>query len=282
MKHKRAIRTWMMILFSGLFLLSAYMVCSYFVESRTQEAAFTELEKRISAAETSHAPELTMDHDSKEWATPAMLPGYAALYEVNHDLFGWVQIADTKLNYPVMYTPDDPEYYLCRAFDRSESASGVPFLDGDCSEDSGNYLIHGHNMNAGTMFASLLSYAKQDFYEEHPVIRFDTLYERGAYEVIAAFYAKVYDVDEENVFRYYQYTDLSNPERFQEYVEQGKAAALYDTGITAEYGDQLLTLSTCSCHTDNGRFVVIARKEAQDQDEYQERCNGLVQQDEEA
>lgn len=77
-------------------------------------------------------------------------------------------------------------------------------------------------------------------------------------------YSQVYDVDAQGVFRYYQYTDLSSPERFQEYVEQVKSAALYDTGVTAEYGDQLLTLSTCNYHTGDGRFVVVARKQAQD------------------
>ena len=100
------------------------------------------------------------------------------------------------------------------------------------------------------------------------MIRFDTLFVRGEYEVVAAFYAKVYDAGGQEGFRYYQYTDLSSPERFQEYVTQVQAAALYDTGITAQYGDQLLTLSTCSYHTDNGRFVVVARKEAQDGENY--------------
>lgn len=220
--------------------------------------------KGTSAGLSSTAGAAAPAEDSGEEGASAILPEYAALYEENNDLFGWVQIPDTRLNYPVMYTPEDPEYYLRRAFDGSDSDSGVPFLDGDCTEHGGNYLIYGHNMNAGTMFALLPSYARQDFWEEHPVIRFDTLYERGDYAVMAAFYSQVYDVDAQGVFRYYQYTDLSSPERFREYVEQVKAAALYDTGITAEYGDQLLTLSTCNYHTGDGRFVVVARKQAQD------------------
>lgn len=263
MRYQKMIRTLALILFSALFLLSAVMVISYLGESRAQEAAFDELEELAAEAEASSPPAPTMDSSTGEPETPAMLPGYAALYAENPDLFGWVQIPDTELSYPVMYTSDDPEYYLRRAFDGSESVSGVPFLDGDCPEDGGNYLIYGHHMSGGTMFALLPSYAKQDFYEEHPVIRFDTLFERGKYEVMAAFYSQAYGTDEQDVFRYYQYTDLRCPERFQEYVEQVTAAALYDTGITAEYGDQLLTLSTCSYHTDNGRFVVVARKEAQ-------------------
>lgn len=110
------------------------------------------------------------------------------------------------------------------------------------------------------MFALLPSYAKESFYEEHPAIRFDPLFEQGEYEVMAAFYSKAYGTDAQDVFRYYQYTDLSSPERFQEYVMQVKAAALYDIGITAEYGDQLLTLSICNYHTDNGRFVVVQER----------------------
>ena len=264
MKLRKMIRVLALILFAGLFFLSAYMIFSYLGESHAQEAAFDELEEVVAEAQTPPSPAPTADEDSGELEAPAMLPGYAQLYAENPDLFGWVQIEDTELSYPVMYTPDDPEYYLRRAFDGSDSVSGVPFLDGDCPENGGNYLIYGHNMSAGTMFATLLSYAKPEFCEEHPVIRFDTLFERGEYEVMAAFYSKAYGSDEQDVFRYYQYTDLSSPERFGEYVAQVEAAALYDTGITAEYGDQLLTLSTCSYHTDNGRFVVVARKEEQD------------------
>ncbi|WP_243416936.1 class B sortase [Pseudoflavonifractor capillosus] len=160
-----------------------------------------------------------------------------------------------------MYTPEEPEYYLRRAFDGTDSQSGVPFLDASCTEDGSNYLIYGHNMKNGSMFAALLSYADADFAKEHPIIRFDTLTESGIYEVLAAFYTEIYPKDAEGVFRYYQYTTLDTPERFAEYLSNVKAAALYNTGVEAEYGDQLLTLTTCSYHTGNGRFVVVARKE---------------------
>ena len=256
MNYQKPLGIGALILFAGIFVLSAYRLAAYGMENRVQEAAFEKLEERVDAATAS----ATAPPPGEEAAAPVMLPEYATLYEENPDLFGWVQIEGTKLDYPVMYTPDEPEYYLRRAFDRSESISGVPFLDASWTEGCGNYLIYGHNMLSGAMFAALLSYAQSDFYEEHPIIRFDTLFDRGKYEVIAAFYSKVYDAGDQNVFRYYQYTDLSAPERFQEYMSQVKDAALYDTGVTAQYGDQLLTLSTCSYHTDNGRFAVVARK----------------------
>lgn len=256
MKYKKVIYTLILILCFSLFLFSGHIIFSYFVESWLQEAKFDKLKDLVSEAEASSNTE-SINSNLK---TSDMLPGYAALYEKNQNLFGWVQIEGTKLNYPVMYTPDSPEYYLRRNFDGSHSASGVPFLDEDYKEDGNNYLIYGHSMNSGTMFATLLSYSNQEFYEDHPIILFDTLYERGKYEVIAAFYSKVYDANDTNVFRYYEYSDLSDPKKFREYVKQVKAAALYDTGISAGYGDQLLTLSTCSYHINNGRFVVVARK----------------------
>ena len=77
---------------------------------------------------------------------------------------------------------------------------------------------------------------------------------------MAAFYSRAYTDRDQDVFRYYQYTDLSDSEIFDEYVRQVKEAALYDTGISAQYGDSLLTLSTCSRHVQDGRFVVVARR----------------------
>lgn len=106
----------------------------------------------------------------------------------------------------------------------------------------------------------LPEYADEAFWREHPKIRFDTIYEPGEYKVLAAFYAKVYRSQDENVFRFYRYTDLSEPETFDEYLNGVSSSALYDTGVTATYGDQLLTLSTCSYHTPDGRFVIVAKK----------------------
>ena len=189
-----------------------------------------------------------------------MLPEYAPLFERNHDFFGWIRIEDTKVDYPVMYTPEDPEYYLHRAFDGSYSFSGVPFMDGNCKVGCGNYIIYGHHMKNGTMFKEIVSYAKEDFREEHPLIYFDTLYERGVYEVFAAFYTQVYARSRTDVFRYYDYYDISEQEAFEEYVKFVKAASLFDSEIEVEYGDQLITLSTCEYHAKDGRFVVVARR----------------------
>ena len=258
------IRPVLFLILLAVFCLSSYMVTSQLLREGREDDAFAALIAQVEAERASNdlAGVAGQEPSGQEDTEPGMLTAYASLFESNSDLFGWIEIEGTKLNYPVMYTPDDPEHYLRRAFDGSRSMNGVPFLDGRCFEGCGNYLIYGHHMKNGTMFATITSYGKEEFWQNHPVIRFDTLYETGTYEVVAAFYAKVYSADDVDVFRYYVYTDLSDPEVFAEYAEQIKGAALYDTGIEVAYGDQLLTLSTCEYHTANGRFVVVAKKVA--------------------
>lgn len=190
---------------------------------------------------------------------PSILPEYAQLYEQNADLFGWLRIDDTAINYPVMYTPDEPEKYLHINFEGKYSYPGVPFLDAGCTADSDNLLIYGHNIPNESMFRSLINYEDKNYWENHPIISFDTLYEHQEYEVLAAFYDRVY-YTHETCFKFYQFIDAADEADFDNAIMQFKEKSLYDTGVDAQYGDQLITLVTCSYHTDNGRFVVVARR----------------------
>lgn len=224
--------------------------------------AFDNLAKTVEQADTktSVIERSNIGESKKEKSTvKAILPEYAEIYEQNSDFYAWLSINGTNINYPVLQTPNEPQYYLCYAFDKSNSNSGTPFLDGKCTENSGIYIVYGHNMSNGTMFASLPSYADKSYWEQHKTIRFDTLYKHGEYEVIVAFMSKIY-TPEQKGFRYYEYTDLSSKIIFDSYIEQVMDSALYDTGMTVEYGNTLLVLSTCNYHTDDGRFVVVARK----------------------
>lgn len=247
--------------FMLLFCISAFQVVRIFSNLQEEEKEFAALSAWKSEAYT---PENPADHTAAAGISGdgegRMLEAYEALYQKNPDLAGWLRIDTTKVNYPVMFTPEDPEYYLHRSFDKETSVSGVPFIGEGSFADSTNIMIYGHNMKNGTMFATLLKYAQKEFWREHPVIQFDNLYEENMYEIIGAFYSKAYLQEESGVFKYYQYPDLSTPELFDEYYAQVKKASLYDTGIEAEFGEQLLTLSTCSYHVKDGRFVVVARK----------------------
>lgn len=241
------------IIFACVFALSAFMVVFLLLRAYREQKAFENLaemvDKNIGVPE-----DLSSEMPESEEVSP-----YIRLKEQNDDFYGWISIEGTRVDYPVMHTPDNPEYYLRRGFDGNWAESGVPFMSAECFDGCGNYLIHGHNMKNGTMFADILSYSHKEFYQEHPVIRFDTLEDEREYHVMAAFFTQVTD-GESNDFPYYQYTDLTNQKIFEEYLQRVSGAALYDTGITAKYKDALITLSTCSYHADNGRFVVVARE----------------------
>ena len=252
MKGKRAVRRILTGFFALVFCFSAYKIASKLYTDYRERQEFDELKALVDDADTQTPP---VEKD----AEPVVLPEYRELSERNGDFFGWLKIEDTPIDYPVTHTPEDPQYYLHRSFDKSKSQSGTPFLDAACYEGCGIYIVYGHHMKNGTMFGSLPDYGKKAFWETHKTIRFDTLYKRGEYEVIAALYSKIY-ADGEEGFRYYEYTDLTDPSVFREYMDNVRAEAIYDTGGEAEYGENLLVLSTCNYHTDDGRFVVIAKE----------------------
>ena len=184
---------------------------------------------------------------------------YGALYEQNNDFVGWIQIDGTNINYPVMQTPDNPDYYLKHSFENTWSDYGVPYLDEACVIGrSNNLVIYGHHMSNGSMFCDLELYSDQAFCMDHPVIRFDTLTSFGEYEVIAVFR---YNTNQET-FRYDREVNMDEG-RFSWFIEQVHARELFSTGKDASFGDQLLTLSTCEYTYKNGRLVVVARKVVQ-------------------
>lgn len=188
-----------------------------------------------------------------------ILPRLQEQYEKNPDLAGWLTVPGTRIDYPVMYSPDEPERYLHANFEVSYSFAGLPFLDAACDPESGNRIIYAHNMLDGSMFRTLLKYQQKDFWQRNPVISFSTLYEEQEYEVVAAFYDKVYKKTDTN-FKFYQFYDTSDQSRFDEAMAYYREHALYDTGVTAQCGDEFITLVTCAYQTENGRFVVVARK----------------------
>lgn len=157
-----------------------------------------------------------------------------------------------------MYTPEAPEYYLRRAFDGSNSYSGTPFLGEGCNLESDCLIVYGHNMKNDTMFGTLDNYADSDFQMAHPTLTLTTAQEVRTYEIFAAVETRVLYTDESG-YRYYDHAgDLSETD-FAALIDWLKDTALYDTGVTPSYGEQLLILSACSYQTENGRFLVAAR-----------------------
>ena len=223
-------------------------------------------------AATADALALTQQADAAAHATPetaaAPAPGqtarvleaYRALYEQNPDLIGWLRVEGTGIDLPVVQTPGDNEYYLRRGFDKFYAAGGTLFLDERCdispAEPTANWLVYGHNMADGTMFGQLTRYRDEAFYREHPTFTFDTLYETATWQVVAALDTTL-GADE---LPYYTFFDAGTKLEWQQRVEAIRALALYDTGVEVQYGQQLLTLSTCGDHRPNTetRFALLA------------------------
>lgn len=192
----------------------------------------------------------------------SVLEKYVELYKKNNDFVGWLTIPGTHIDYPVMYSRDEPEYYLHKDFYKEHSYAGCLFADVNSNPlDSqiNNVLIYGHNMKGGTMFHDLLKYADEEFYKDHKVIKFDTIDEVAEYEIVGAFYTQIYPVDDTKHFHYYEYF-RGNKEDYDQYISFVKRSTNYNTTADPVYGDKLITLSTCAYHTANGRFVVVAKK----------------------
>lgn len=200
--------------------------------------------------------EIVEQTDGKEISLTGNKPEYDKLYQKNKDMVGWIRIEGTEINYPVMQTPETPNYYLNHNFNKEYSSFGVPYLQENCNiKTSDNLIIYGHHIKNGKMFGALESYKSEGFYKEHKKIRFDTLTEYAEYEIF-----DVFKTSADNGFRYNAFVKAENESDFMAYVNKCTELSFYDTGITAEYGSTLLTLSTCEYSADNSRLVIVAKK----------------------
>ena len=183
-----------------------------------------------------------------------------SLQQENSDVVGFLEIENTNISYPVVQGNDN-EYYMTHNYKKEKSKNGAIFLDKDYDWNipSNNYLIYGHNLNNGTMFQELLKYADESYYKEHLTISFTTADEEGVYDIISVFRSKVYNTND-NVFKYYFFINPKTEEEYNYYIKNIKDISLYNIEKTAKYGTQLITLSTCSYHVKDGRFVVVGAK----------------------
>ncbi len=228
----------------AVFLVSAGMLLRNVFFAQESRTFYQELEQMI----VTPAP---------EEAVPPPAVKYGELAARNPDFIGWLSIEGTALNYPVMQRKSDKDYYLRRNFDGGYSYYGTPYMDEQCDLAlSDNLIIYGHNMDNGTMFAELRFYTDPEYFKAHPVIRFDTLQEYGEWQVLAAFKTTADDKG----FGYHRFIQAETPEEYSEFVAKCKQLSFYDTGVIAQYGEQLLTLSTCEYTRDHGRLVVVAKK----------------------
>ena len=255
---------------AAVFVICAIKLVTYWTESAQNGSEYDDLaalKGSIAATEPSQSdpsspttpsgdPEDTTPTTPTE---PTILPDLLPIYELNTDTVGWITVPDTKINYPVMQTPDRPDYYLKRNFNGTWSDWGAIYAREACdiNSPSDNITLYGHHMQDGSMFAGLDKYKKQPFWQDHQTFTFDTLYERHTYRIWAVFKTSG---NAGEGYPYHLFVDASSEEEFNTFVQTIKSMEFYETGITPQYGDKLLTLSTCEYSLNNGRFVVCAMR----------------------
>lgn len=271
MNMKKVVYILAIVILLLVFAVSAFMVGRYIMQSKEQKEQANALadlknsmqETRPAETEAESIPEETLPEatyrDEYVRDENGMLKEYGEIYAKNNDLVGWIRIDGTKVDYPVMQTPDNPNYYLKHDFYHNYSDWGAIYAREECDINlpSDNITLYGHNMRDGSMFAVVHKYVDKAVWEQNPLIFFDTLYEYHTYEIFSVFKTTA-TVGEG--FKYHNMIDAESKEDFDEFIATCKELAFYDTGITPEYGDKIICLSTCEYTLEHGRLVMVARR----------------------
>lgn len=255
MRKKKLILRCLTIFFVLLFCVSGFIIAKEYLERQTDADNFDELSQmaqmNTDGATESNKVIIAEGTDMTVQEAKEHVRNLSALQQENKDCIGWLFIDGTRVNYPVMHTPENPEKYLRLNFYGEYSVSGVPFMDGACGITDMHIIIYGHNMRNDTMFGDVAEYAKRDFRDEHPFIEFETVNGVSQYEVFAV---AVVDATDD-----WYFTNQANTEEsYAEKIAYINAIKLYETGITPEYGEKLLTLSTCYGNDEDARLIVVA------------------------
>lgn len=255
----------MLIFCAVVFVVSTTYIVSYMIRSFRQGEEYNELSNLKESLQATQPTEQTRPTEGSTEplptapTEPTILPEYLPFYEMNNHMVGWIKIPGTKVDYPVVQSPESPDYYLKYTFNKQRSDWGAIYVREVCDVNapSDNLTIYGHHMKDGSMFTGLDNYKKQSFWEGHKTFTFDTLYEHHTYEIFAAFKTSA---DYGKGFYYHMFVDAGSEGEFNDFVSKVKSLSFYETGITPTYGDKLICLSTCEYTLGNGRFVVVGRR----------------------
>ncbi len=243
MKTKTAVLALLAVFFIAVLAVSLYKAFSVYLPQRQEQSRFSEYRRIVSQNE----------NDGRGEYNPA--EKFAPLMNSNRDFRGWLTVPDTDIDYPVVMPPaEDPQYYLHRDYDKNYSYSGTPFIGEGCDENSDIFIIYGHNMKTGSMFGTLDKYADKDWAGEHRDIIFETPEGKRVYRVFAALRTKV---NFKNEYRYFDNTGNFGDEDYYRIVSEMQEKS--EINLSGPQGRaQILILSTCSYHTENGRFAIMA------------------------
>ena len=274
-QKKKGIYITIVIVLAVALLGSAIYLFQYFMSSKENADLNEQLREDListgpatTAEATTAAPteEETTEPTTEPQATYAEGRDYKAFYEKNpnEDFVGWLRIDGTKIDYPVMQSSvDNANYYLYRDYNKKNSTPGTIYAREQCDvfTPSDNVTLYGHTMKDGSMLAYLHNYTAKATWDRNSLIFFDTFnpktgdVEYHTYKIFAVFKTSA-NIGEG--FSYHKFENAATKQDFDDFVSTCKSLAFYDTGVTPQYGDKLLCLSTCEYTLNNGRLVVAA------------------------
>ncbi|EAE7074100.1 class B sortase [Listeria monocytogenes] len=174
-----------------------------------------------------------------------------ALRKLNKDMAGWLTIADTEIDYPILQSTDN-DYYLHHNYKNEKARAGSIFKDYRNTNEflDKNTIIYGHNMKDGSMFADLRKYLDKDFWEKHPTFS----YESG----LANYKVEIFAVYETTTDFYYIETEFPGANDFDNYLQKVRGQSIYKSNVEVSGKDRIITLSTCDTEKDyeKGRMVI--------------------------
>lgn len=263
-----------------LFITGVLCLILYLFRIKAEDEAFANIRGARKASEEKTEEKKDEDEGLNYYLISGepVQEGLKDVYLKNRDVIGWIKIDGTPIDYPIMYTPDDIEYYIHRGFDKEYSFGGCIFAGEGTSIDrpSDNIITYGHHMIDKSMYHEIDRYEDEEYYKAHKYLTFDTLRQTGKYEVIASFRTQIYPEDYDG-FVYWKFVNAKDENEFNDFIEGCKSLSSVGIPTTAEYGDQLLTLSTCAYHTHNGRFVVVAKRVEGDEIDLEKEPKGVIE-----
>lgn len=243
-----------------LLLVAVWKLWSIDSSTRITEKLYDALAQRAREGRSDTGAESDASHEQiSETSDDGLANAWLLdLQSQNEELAGWIRISGTDIDYPVMQTGSDNDYYLTHDFNREENVHGTPFLDVNCRiGESDNLIIYGHNMKDGTMFQNLMKYKDSGFCESNRTVEWDTPEAHAEYQII---FVMLISAEEAEKFPYYQCIDLSYEEIYEGFLKQCSRYAIWQSNDLPDPGTELLTLSTCEYSQTDGRLVVVAKK----------------------
>ena len=243
-------KKWMILAvcaFAAAILLIGFIAGTWWMEKKAEQEYLAmqekNAEKRQKVPEEEKKIDIPVDFDS--------------LQKENPDIYAWITIPDTVIDYPIVQSSEDNAYYLNHSAEKTDSVSGAIYSENYNKKnfDDPITLLYGHNMKDGSMFASLEKYQDKQYGLDHSQFTLYLENEVRKYNLMAVLH---FELTPENINQYYKIPE--SRVEFENYVDFLEEKSLYCGGYSATWGDQLLTLSTCDNKTENGRILVVAKE----------------------